>query len=98
MTNNTTLLLQTLVIALCVLLAITLIKLPVANNHRPVNIDGDKVNISYNYNYERLSKSKCETDYECEIAQIIADYRTGVLNYETQVCSEPVFEPTSTEK
>lgn len=46
---------------------------------RPLFIDGDKVQINYTYNYDRLTVENCVTDWECKTAEVLHQYHAGEL-------------------
>ena len=42
-------------------------------------VDASEVEVIYNNPYKALTLSECETEWECETAQLIADNRDGKL-------------------
>lgn len=61
--------------------------------------EADKVKIEYQYDYSRLTPSKCVTDWECHTASILEQYNTGKLISvaEQTYTSEPIIEPVTCE-
>ena len=64
-------------------------------------VDASEVEVIYNNPYKALTLSECETEWECETAQLIADNRDGKLIRTDDPSffpdSVPVLEPVDCE-
>lgn len=61
-------------------------------------IDAARVEIINNREYDRLHLATCQTDYECQTAQILQDYQDGRLVFMPLESDwQPVYEPPPNE-
>ena len=66
----------------------------VTNGEKQKVIDAAKVEIINNREYDRLTPASCQTDYECQTAQILQDYQDGRLVFMPLESDwQPVYEP-----
>lgn len=64
------------------------------NGEKQKVIDAAKVEIINNRDYDRLTPASCQTDYECQTAQILQDYQDGRLVFMPLESDwQPVYEP-----
>ena len=66
----------------------------VSNSRKVLLLDATKVQIINNREYDRLHLATCQTDYECQTAQILQDYQDGRLVFRPLESDwQPVYEP-----
>lgn len=66
----------------------------VSNSEKALLLDATKVQIINNREYDRLHLATCQTDYECQTAQILQDYQDGRLVFMPLESDwQPVYEP-----
>lgn len=66
----------------------------VSNSEKVLLLDATKVQIINNREYDRLHLATCQTDYECQTAQILQDYRDGRLVFMPLESDwQPIYEP-----
>lgn len=71
----------------------------VTNGEKQKVIDAAKVEIINNRDYDRLTPASCQTDYECQTAQILQDYQDGRLVFMPLESDwQPVYEPPPDEQ
>lgn len=66
----------------------------VGNSEKSLLLDATKVQIINNREYDRLHLATCQTDYECQTAQILQDYQDGRLVFmPLETDWQPIPEP-----